>query len=371
MPAWTRERRPFLAESVGAGKAGSFLDGGADLFYDPEDGWQNRMKYRPLGATGLTVSEIGFGAWGLGATMWRGVSDEEGSRAIEAALEEGVTFIDTALAYGDGHSERVIAKTLARRGARNGVTVATKIPPQDSEWPARPGSKIADVFPARHVRRATETSLRNLATEALDVQQFHVWHDDWLTQPAWAETRREMEALRAEGRVRHWGLSINDHAPETALGALADPLFESAQVIYNIYDRSPERALFALAKARSLGIIVRVPFDEGALTGGIRPDTKFPEGDWRLRYFRGDRKREAAERADALREILGDEAQTLPELALRFVLSQPEVSTVIPGMRRPAHAAANAGVSDGRMLSGALLERLKTYAWDKNWYAPE
>lgn len=320
------------------------------------------MKTRRLGRTGIEVSEIGFGAWGLGATMWRGVSDEDGVAAVRGALDAGVTFIDTALAYGDGHSERLVASAAPR------VTIATKIPPKGGGWPAQPDSRIEDVFPPDYVRLCTERSLRNLRRETIDVQQFHVWHDNWLERPGWRATRQEMEKLSMEGKVRHWGISINDHAPETALRALADPIFETAQVIYNVFDRSPEKALFALARERDLGIIVRVPFDEGALTGAIRPDTTFPEGDWRHRYFRGDRPAQAAHRADALRELLGEEAKTLPELALRFILSRPEVSTVIPGMRRAEHARANAAVSDGRALSPAMLDRLRAHAWDKNWY---
>jgi aryl-alcohol dehydrogenase-like predicted oxidoreductase len=320
------------------------------------------MKSRRLGRTGIEVSEVGFGAWGLGATMWRGVADDDALAAVRAAVASGVTFIDTALAYGDGHSERLIAK------ARTNVVVATKIPPKDGVWPAAAASEIADVFPSDHVRATTETSLRNLGGDAIALQQFHVWHDAWLDQPAWTATRREMERLVAEGKVRHWGISINDHAPETALRALGDPLFETAQVIYNIFDRSPERELLARAREKNIGIIVRVPFDEGSLTGAIRPDTRFPEGDWRHRYFRGERRAEAARRADALKTLLGDEAKTLPELALRFVLSRPEVSTVIPGMRRTEHARANAAISDGRPLSPALLERLGAHAWTKNWY---
>jgi aryl-alcohol dehydrogenase-like predicted oxidoreductase len=309
------------------------------------------------------VSEIGFGAWGLGATMWRGVPDGEGIEALRAAVDLGVNFIDTALAYGDGHSERIIAKSKVK------ATVATKIPPANSTWPASASSKIDDVFPARHVRESTETSLRNLGRETLDLQQFHVWQDAWLDQPGWEKTRREMEALSAEGKVRHWGVSINDHAPETALRALSASLFASAQVIYNIFDRSPEKDLFGLAREKGIGIIVRVPFDEGTLTGQVKPGTRFPDGDWRHRYFRGDRPAEAARRADALRPLLGAEAGTLPELALRFVLTRPEVSTVIPGMRRASHAAANAAASDGVPLSSGLLERLAAHAWNKNWYS--
>jgi len=320
------------------------------------------MKTRDLGRTGLQVSEIGFGAWGLGATMWRGVSDEQGADTVRAALDAGVTFIDTALAYGDGHSERIVGR------AAPAATIATKIPPNGGGWPAQPDSNIDEVFPAAYVRACTERSLANFGRPAIDVQQFHVWHDVWLDQQGWKATRAEMEKLKAEGRVRHWGISINDHAPETALRALQDPIFESAQVIYNIFDRSPEKELFSLARERGLGIIVRVPFDEGALTGAIRPDTAFPEGDWRHRYFRGNRRAEAAKRADALKALLGDEAKTLPELALRFILSRPEVATVIPGMRRSEHARANAAVSDGRALSPEMLDRLRAHAWDKNWY---
>jgi aryl-alcohol dehydrogenase-like predicted oxidoreductase len=177
-----------------------------------------------------------------------------------------------------------------------------------------------------------------------------------------------MERLVQEGKVLHWGVSVNDHAPETAFRLLEDPLIETVQAIYNIYDRSPERGLLERVRAKELGLIVRVPFDEGALTGTIRADTEFPVGDWRHRYFAGDRRAEAERRASALSSLLGDEARTLPELALRFILSASEVSTVIPGMRRSEHARANAAVSDGRKLSPAMLDRLSRHAWDKNWY---
>lgn len=326
------------------------------------------MRSRPLGRTGFQVSEIGFGAWGLGGTMWLGVDQQEGANALHEALDLGVTFLDTALAYGDGQSEKTIASVLNDRGSRDGIVVATKIPPMDSVWPGKAETPLERTFPAHWVRKCVDDSLRNLDTDALDVQQLHVWHDAWLQQPGWGETRRALEDLQRDGKVRHWGISINAHAPDTALGALADPLMEVAQVIYNIFDRSPEPALFALARERSLGIIVRVPFDEGALTGKVRPETVFPEGDWRNRYFRGDRKAQAAERADKLAELLGEEARSLPELALRFCLAPAEVSTVIPGMRRSSHVRANVVASDGRRLSDRMLARLAQHAWAKNWH---
>lgn len=326
------------------------------------------MKQRTLGNTGYHISEIGFGGWGLGGQMWRGVDDSEGRKAVREAIEQGVNFFDTALAYGDGHSERLIGEELKHEIRAGKATVATKIPPQNRQWPGKASYKLSDVFPAKYVASSTEQSLKNLRMEALHVQQLHVWNDAWLADRDWGATYREIVRLKEEGKVLHWGISINDHAPETALRALADPIFETAQVIYNIYDRSPEKALFSLAKQKPLGIIVRVPFDEGALTGQIKADTVFPAGDWRAGYFAGDRKAEAERRVKALATVLGDQVETLPELALRFCLSAPEVSTVIPGMRRPAHVRQNTMVSAKGSLSPAMLAKLKLHAWDKNWY---
>jgi aryl-alcohol dehydrogenase-like predicted oxidoreductase len=273
------------------------------------------------------------------------------------------------LAYGGGHSERLIGKTL-KAELRDGRTiVATKVPPRNQEWPGDGNKPLSDVFPARHIAASTESSLKNLGIDALPLQQLHVWHDTWLDDPKWAASYDQMVRLTEEGKVMHWGISINDHAPETALRVLADPIFETAQLIYNIYDRSSEVALFTLARKKPLGIIVRVPFDEGALTGRIRADTVFPKGDWREGYFAGDRRAEAGRRADALAKLLGDEAQTLPELALRFCLSAPEVSTVIPGMRRAENVRANVAAAAKAPLSAGMLSQLEAHAWEKNWYS--
>jgi len=195
-----------------------------------------------------------------------------------------------------------------------------------------------------------------------------VWHDAWLNDPEWAASYHRIVRLKEEGKVLHWGISINDHAPETALRVLEDPVFETAQVIYNVYDRSPERALFELARTKPLGVIGRVPFDEGALTGQIRSDTVFPAGDWRAEYFSGDRRAEAERRGKALAQLLNDEVRTLPELALRFCLSSPRVSTVIPGMRRAAHVRQNVAAAEKGRLTPDMLSKLEAHAWEKNWY---
>jgi len=326
------------------------------------------VKSRTLGSTGYSVSEIGYGGWGLGADMWRGVDDAQAREALRAAVDQGVTFFDTALAYGSGHSERLIGEVLRDEIRAGRALVATKVPPLNQEWPGRANRPLAAVFPTRHIATSTETSLKNLGVDALSLQQLHVWHDAWLADPTWGECHAQMARLKREGKVLHWGISINDHAPETALRVLQDPLFETAQVIYNVYDRSPERALFGLARNKPLGIIVRVPFDEGALTGQIRATTVFPPGDWREEYFSGDRRAEAERRGQALAQLLGQEVETLPELALRFCLSSPPVSTVIPGMRRPAHVRQNAAASAKGPLSPRLLSELEGHAWDKNWY---
>jgi len=329
------------------------------------------LKTRALGSTGYRVSEIGFGGWGIGGEMWRGVDDSDGRKALREAVDQGITFFDTALAYGNGHSEQIIGEVLKDDIRANRVVVATKVPPMNREWPAQASYKLTDVFPPKYIRSSTELSLKNLRVEAIHVQQLHVWNDVWLQAPEWEESFEQIVRLKEEGKVLHWGISINDHAPETALKVLEKPIFETAQVIYNIYDRSPEKALFALAKKKPLGIIGRVPFDEGALTGQITAKTVFPAGDWRDEYFAGDRKAEAERRGKALAQVLDDQVETLPELALRFCLSSPEVSTVIPGMRRPAHVRQNTMASTKGTLSPGMLAKLKPHAWDKNWYAPD
>ena len=326
------------------------------------------MKTRTLGTTGYTVSELGYGGWGLGADMWRGVDETQTRDALRDAIDQGITFFDTALAYGAGHSERLIGQVLKDEIRAGRVHVATKIPPLNQEWPGNPSKPLAAVFPARHLAESVEKSLKNLGVEALSLQQLHVWHDAWLGDREWANSYDQIVRLKKEGKVLHWGISINDHAPETALRVLEDPIFETAQVIYNIYDRSPEKALFALAKKKPLGIIVRVPFDEGALTGQIKASTVFPAGDWRAEYFAGDRKAEAERRGKALAGVLDNQVETLPELALRFCLSSPEVSTVIPGMRRTAHVRQNAAAVGKGPLSPGMRSKLAPHAWDKNWY---
>ena len=324
------------------------------------------IKRRTLGRTGFQVSEIGFGAWGLGGNQWRGHSEEEARAALRRALELGVNFIDTALAYNEGHSERIIGEILRETGAQ--AHVATKVPPKNRIWPAQPGIGIEEVFPYDYVIRSTETSLRNLGVETLDLQQFHVWNPEWLGRDDW---RRAIEDTKRAGKVRFWGISINDHQPDSALDAIRTGLIDTVQVIYNIFDQTPERRLFPLCQERNIGVLARCPLDEGALTGAITPETEFDPGEFRAFYFRGDRKRQVYERVQALLADLKAAGldRPLAETALRFCITHPAVSTVIPGMRRVRNAEMNAAVSELGPLPAGIVEVLRRHAWNKNFYS--
>jgi aryl-alcohol dehydrogenase-like predicted oxidoreductase len=321
------------------------------------------MITRPLGRTGLQVSEIGYGAWGIGASQWIGAKDDQSLRALHRAVDLGVNFIDTALAYGDGHSEQLVGRLLRER--RETVYVATKVPPKNAVWPAPRGVPVAENYPAAHIVESAERSLRHLKVERIDVLQLHTWLDHYLDQDGW---RDALLGLKRQGKVRAIGISVNDHDPGSAVRAVASGLFDTVQVIYNVFDQSPEERLFPLCLEHGVGVLARVPFDEGGLTGTITPETTFPRGDWRNDYFKGDRKRQVFERNEALKALLGEEARTLPELALRFCLAHEAVSTVIPGMRRLASVEANVAVSDGRRLSPELKAELRRHAWTRNFY---
>jgi len=321
------------------------------------------MNLRRLGRTGLEVSEVGFGAWGIGGTGWIGADDDESLQALERAIDLGLNFIDTALAYGDGHSEELVGQTVRRRTET--VYVATKIPPRNMRWPASGDDHADATFPGEHIRKCTERSLRNLGLDAIDVQQFHVWHDNWLDQGDWRET---VAALKQEGKIRHFGVSINDHAPDTALDLVRSGAVDTVQVIYNVFDQSPEDELFPAVKEHDVGVLARVPFDEGGLTGSIGRHTEFPEGDFRARYFQGERRRQVADRVRAIVDDLAIEAGDIAETALRFVLSSDAVSTVIPGMRSVRNVERNCAAGDGRGLPPEQLEKLRRHRWIRNFY---
>src|SRR5207302_4869732 len=322
------------------------------------------MHYRTLGRTGLSVSEIGYGAWGISGSGWIGAQDEESLQALQRAIDLGVNFIDTALAYGEGHSERLIGQVL-RNNLNTRIIVATKIPPKNGKWPARAGVPVEEAFPGLYIQECTEQSLRNLGTETLDIEQFHVWNDEWVGQGDWAET---IQQLKEQGKIRFFGISINDHQPDNALRLIETGLVDTVQVIYNIFDQSPEDTLFPACQRHHIGVIVRVALDEGGLTGTLTPESRFDPQDFRSSYFRGNRKQEVYERVQNMVSDLGITVDELPEIALRYILSHPVVSTVIPGMRTLRYVERNTALGDGKGLSLEQVQKLKKHRWIRNFY---
>ena len=316
------------------------------------------MRYRRFGRTGWQVSEIGYGMWGM--AEWAGSDDDESLAGLQQSVDLGCNFFDTAWAYGDGHSERLLGRLLAANPGKT-LYAATKIPPKNRQWPSQRGSPLDDVFPAAYIREYAERSLANLDRSHIDLLQFHVWEDDWADDDRW---QRVMDDLRREGLVHAVGVSINRWEPWNGLRTLRTGLVDAVQVIYNIFDQAPEDELFPLCRELDIGVIARVPFDEGTLTGTLTKDTTWPEGDWRNTYFVPENLIPSVERADALKPLV-PKGSSMPDMALRFILANPDVSTIIPGMRKPTHVKANLGASDAPPLPKELLTELRKHRWDR------
>ncbi|GAA0370921.1 aldo/keto reductase [Micromonospora gifhornensis] len=320
------------------------------------------MQYRRFGRLGWSVSDVGYGMWGIagGEGGWSGADDATGHAALDAAVEGGCNFFDTAWIYGRGHSEVLLGELLRRHPDRR-LYVATKIPPKDRNWPSTRESRLEDVFPADHVREYLHKSLENLGVERIDLLQFHVWEDSWAEDQRWQDMVRE---LRESGLVTGIGLSLNRWEPWNGMAAMRTGLVDAVQVIYNIFDQAPEDELFGLCQELDVAVIARVPFDEGTLTGTLTTESTWPEGDWRNSYFVPENLAASVARAEALAKDVPD-GMTMPELALRFILAHPTVSTVIPGMRKIHHVHANLATSDAPPLEESVLARLREHRWDR------
>lgn len=316
------------------------------------------MQHRRFGRTGWSVSEMGYGMWGLAG--WTGTDQQEVLAALDRSVELGCNFFDTAWGYGAGKSEEILGDLLRRKRDLR-LYAATKIPPKNFKWPSKPEYRLSDCFPASHIVEYTEKSLRNLKVEQIDLQQFHVWEDAWADNDDWKEA---VEKLTREGKVAHWGVSVNRWEPDNVLNTLRTGLISAVQVIYNIFDQAPEDNLFPLCRELDVAVIARVPFDEGSLTGLLTKDTVFPPDDWRSTYFVPENLNSSVDHADALKPLV-PAGMTMPEMALRFILSNHNVATIIPGMRKIRHVDANYGTSDGVPLSDDLLVQLKQHRWDR------
>jgi aryl-alcohol dehydrogenase-like predicted oxidoreductase len=323
------------------------------------------MKYRPFGRLGWPVSEIGYGMWGMGG--WTGSDDEESMQALERAVALGCNFFDTAWAYGRGHSERLLGQ-LVRRHPDKKLYTATKIPPKNFKWPSRREYTLDDCFPPDHIERYVHSSLENAGLDSFDLIQFHTWEDSWLQDDRLAAS---IEDLKRQGLCRAVGISINRWEPWNGVAAVRSGLIDAVQVIYNIFDQNPEDELFPACQEAQVAVIARVPFDEGTLTGTLTRDSKWPEGDWRNTYFVPENLIPSVERADALKPIAAAAGLTMPEMALRFVISHPAVTTVIPGMRKVRHVEANMAASDAGPLPPALIAQLRPHRWDRQptWWS--
>jgi aryl-alcohol dehydrogenase-like predicted oxidoreductase len=315
------------------------------------------MRYRPLGKSGLSASEIGHGLWGMGG--WSGSDDESSKAALRRSIEGGCTFFDSAFVYGDGKSDKLIGEVAAEYPDK-ALVLASKIPPADFTWPSKPTNKLHQIFPRAHVIEYADR-IADAFGRPVDVLQFHVWEDAWAGESEWQDTVAE---LKATGRIKAFGLSLNRWQPANGIAAIETGAVDSVQVIYNIFDQAPEDRLFPACRKHNVGVIARVPLDEGSLGGKMTVDTKFPEGDWRARYFNADNLAKTLPRIDALKALL-PEGMSLPDMALRFILSEPTVSTLIVGMRTLGHVDANLALSDMGPLPPDLVAALRSHRWNR------
>ena len=316
------------------------------------------MNYRRFGRTDWQVSEIGYGMWGMGG--WTGSDDEESLASLQRAVDLGCNFFDTAWAYGEGKSERLLGQ-LVRANSDRKLYTATKIPPKNGTWPSRREFTLDDTFPPDYIEQRVHESLEHAGLPSFDLMQFHVWEDGWVEDDRWA---KKMDELRSQGLFQRVGISINRWEPANAVKAVRSGLIDAVQVIYNIFDQNPEDELFPACAEKDVAVIARVPFDEGTLTGTLTKDSSWPEGDWRNLYFVPENLSASVDRAERLKALL-PEGISLPSMALRFILSNPNVSTIIPGMRKLRHVESNIEASGAGALPSELIGKLRDHRWER------
>src|SRR5437868_1713595 len=316
------------------------------------------MKFRRFGRTGWQVSEIGYGMWGMAG--WTGSQDAESLASLQRAIDLGCNFFDTAWAYGDGHSEQLLGKALRANPSKQ-LYVATKVPPKNRQWPSKREFTLDQSYPPEYVFEYVDNSLRNIGTDSLDLIQYHTWEDNWLDDQ---RTARTIEKLREGGKVRAVGISINRWEPWNGIRAVRSGLLDAVQVIYNIFDQNPEDELFPACREKDVAVIARVPFDEGSLTGSLTVDSKWPAGDWRNTYFVAENLKATVSKVDELKKVRRG-GISMAEMALRFILNNKDVSTIIPGMRKIANVEANLAASDRGPLPGPVHAELQKHRWDR------
>jgi aryl-alcohol dehydrogenase-like predicted oxidoreductase len=316
------------------------------------------MKYRKFGKTGWQVSEIGYGMWGMGG--WTGSSDEESMTSLQLAADLGCNFFDTAWAYGQGKSEKLLGE-LVRANKDKKLYTASKIPPKNFKWPGRREYSVDDCYPPDHIAEYIESSLKNAGIDSFDLMQFHIWEDHWIEDES---IIKKMIEIKEQGLIHAIGVSLNRWEPWNGIKAVRSGLIDSVQVIYNIFDQNPKDELLPACREMNVAVVARVPFDEGSLTGTLTKESRWPAGDWRNTYFVPENLTSSVEHADALKQLL-QEGMTMPEMALRFILGEPAITTIIPGMRKPAHVRSNLATSDAGLLDDRLMSELEKHRWDR------
>ncbi len=327
------------------------------------------MKLRPFGKHGFNCSEIGFGAWAIGGA-WGAQADADSLAALHRALDLGCNFIDTAAGYGNGRSERLIAQVLRERaaaGQKEKIFVATKTPPTAGVWPPSPYCRADERYPEAYLRENLAERLANLGTERLDLLQLHTWTRSWNRNPT---PFKVLRALQREGKIGLIGVSTPEHDQNSVIDLMRGGWVDAVQVIYNMFEQEPAAELLDVARECGVGIIVRVAFDEGSLTGKFNVLTKFAHDDFRASYFAGDRLARTVVRVERIRHDLAGSDFSIALAALKFVLAHPAVSTVIPGIRNIAQAEANCAMSDLPDLPAELLQKFQRHNWRRAfWYA--
>ncbi len=311
-----------------------------------------------LGRTGFEVSEVAYGLWGMSG--WTDSDDKESRQSLQLAVDLGCNFFDSAWAYGEGKSDEFLGETLRQNKGRR-LYAASKIPPKNHKWPASPQDSYDEVFPADHVFQYADLIRKKLQVDTIDLLQFHVWNDGWTDEKDFHQT---VARLKREGAVRAFGISLNRWEPENGMRALRTGLVDVVQVVYNVFDQNPEDELFPVCQELNIGVIARVPLDEGSLSGKLTAETTFPENDWRSKYFNAENLGNTLARVEQLKKLL-PAPMSLPEMAIRYILSHPAVSTTIVGMRRPQHVRQNLAASDAGPLPPELLAALKKHRWER------
>ncbi len=323
------------------------------------------MKYRSFGRTGWQVSEIGFGAWQIGGD-WGKVDDKTSIDTLLYAFEKGINFVDTAQMYGKGHSEEVVGRALKQwKGEK--IYIATKAQPV--VWPSVEDDdpQMRGRFPAWHLRANVEASLRRLDVDCIDLYQLHCYVPSGLIELDWLETLMQ---LRREGKIDRIGVSLRDNRSDEGIDLANAGLVDSQQVIFNMFEQRPRLSLFPAGEATSTAFIARVPLDSGSLTGSW---TRESYAAWELGsqphdMFRGSRFSETMDRVEALQTLCKPYFANLAEAAMRFVLSEPGVSTLIPGMKSSREVDLNTAHCDNEIFPRELKDKLADHAWVRNYY---